>query len=292
MRAWWYALRLQQAEKEAEIADLNYAQAEEFARRMEMEEGRAVMRFWWLDCQLRALDPARPPPPPLNRTRRKQSVRQAVLSGRQGKLGPASEKPPAPSKPKTIITKDAARAQALAVPLDELVSIEVQKERDAARRKVLEAQAERQRTMDVGRAAMRKWWIQEREATKRALGLPPYGPVWTVVRKDGKEGPISIGKMPLIVGSDVSRMEKVVPVQLDYPTVSRVHAKIFGKEVFSYGEYVREYFVVDLKSTNGVRLNRTFRLRPGDEYRLSDGDTLFLGEEAATLVIKNPQKSP
>lgn len=63
-------------------------------------------------------------------------------------------------------------------------------------------------------------WIQEREATKRALGLPPYGPVWTLVRTDGKQGPISIGKTPLVIGADVSRMEKVIPVQMDYPTVS------------------------------------------------------------------------
>jgi hypothetical protein len=69
-------------------------------------------------------------------------------------------------------------------------------------------------------------WIQEREATKRALGLPPYGPVWTLVRTDGKQGPISIGKTPLIIGSDVSHMEKVVPVQLDYPTVRMTFHKV------------------------------------------------------------------
>lgn len=42
----WYAQCLQKAEKEFEVADRNYAQADEFARKMEMEEGRAVMRFW------------------------------------------------------------------------------------------------------------------------------------------------------------------------------------------------------------------------------------------------------
>lgn len=73
--------------------------------------------------------------------------------------GTASEKRSGPSDLKTIITKDTARAQALAVPLDELVSIEVRKESDAARRKALEVQAERQRRMDVGRASMRKWYV-------------------------------------------------------------------------------------------------------------------------------------
>ncbi|GAQ89965.1 hypothetical protein KFL_005830030 [Klebsormidium nitens] len=198
-----------------------------------------------------------------------------------------SDKRPAPSESKTV-TADTTGAQKLPTPLDILVKIEMRKEREAAERR----RAERQRTMDAGRAEMRKWWIKEREATKRALGLAPYGPVWTLVRNDGKEPPISIGKTPLIIGAEVGNAENMVPVKLDYPTVSGVHAKIFAKEVMSYGEYVRAYFVVDLKSTNGVRRNNNFRLRPGTQYKLSDGDTLFFGEEAATIVIKNPQKSP
>lgn len=42
----WYIQHVQKAEKEAEIADSSYAQAGDFAHRMEMEEGRAVMRIW------------------------------------------------------------------------------------------------------------------------------------------------------------------------------------------------------------------------------------------------------
>lgn len=62
-----------------------------------------------------------------------------------------------PPEPKEIITKDIARLKALAVPIEEIVSAEVQKERAILRRKTLEAQAEKQRVMDLGRLAMRKW---------------------------------------------------------------------------------------------------------------------------------------
>lgn len=60
-----------------------------------------------------------------------------------------SEERPAPSESKTITT-DTTGAQEPAAPSDDLTSIEVGKDEEAA-------QAERQKKMDAGRANLREW---------------------------------------------------------------------------------------------------------------------------------------
>jgi hypothetical protein len=42
----WLAQLLERAEKEAEAAESNYADAAVLAKELEMEEGRALLRFW------------------------------------------------------------------------------------------------------------------------------------------------------------------------------------------------------------------------------------------------------
>lgn len=71
------------------------------------------------------------------------------------------------------ITTDATGVQELGTPADDPVSIQVQKEQEAAQTISLEAQAEQQRRMDAGRANMRKWWVCNLSGlTRTYVGFP------------------------------------------------------------------------------------------------------------------------
>lgn len=89
---------------------------------------------------------------------------------------------------------------------------------------------------------------------------------------------ILVGAAPNVTGS-------TKPFVVDIPKVSSSHARVYGKDRKSYQNTVREYFVMDLGSTNGTYLNRS-KLRPQTEVKLSHGDTLKFGDERATFVVE------
>ncbi|MCO5604882.1 hypothetical protein L7F22_059056 [Adiantum nelumboides] len=172
---------------------------------------------------------------------------------------------------------------------EEVIRKELQKENERLARQAEEEAAEKQRANDKARKEMREWWIQKWEAKKRSEGWGGYEKCWVLRAVDpaqpnnivvvSGEG-ILVGAAPLVSGS-------IKPFVVDYPMVSSVHAHVYGKDVVKgYKKYVREYFVVDLGSTNGTYLNRS-KLRPRTEVRLSSGDTLKFGDESAIFVMES-----
>lgn len=175
---------------------------------------------------------------------------------------------------------------------EETIRKELQKENEKLARQAEEEAAEKQRANDKARKEMREWWTQKWEAKKRSEGWGGYEKCWvlravdtaqpnTVAAVISGEG-ILVGAAPLVSGS-------IKPFVLDFPMVSRVHAHVYGKDVVKgYKKYVREYFVVDLGSTNGTYLNRS-KLRPRTEVKLKSGDVLKFGDERAMFVVESPK---
>ncbi|KAI5078382.1 hypothetical protein GOP47_0006053 [Adiantum capillus-veneris] len=172
---------------------------------------------------------------------------------------------------------------------EEVIRKELQKENERLARQAEEEAAEKQRANDKARKEMREWWTQKWEAKKRSEGWGGYEKCWVlraaVTAEPDKVAVISgegvlVGAAPLVSGS-------IKPFLVDYPMVSSVHAHVYGRDVVKgYKKYVREYFVVDLGSTNGTYLNRS-KLRPRTEVRLSSGDALKFGDERAIFVVES-----
>eukprot|EP00250_Pteridium_aquilinum_P002809 c13032_g1_i1 orf=164-817(-) len=171
---------------------------------------------------------------------------------------------------------------------EEAIKRELQKEREKLARRAEEQAAEKQRANDKARKEMREWWTQKWEAKKRSEGWGGNEKCWVLRGADTAQGNstavisgegILVGAAPLTSGS-------IKPYVVDFPMTSSVHAHVYGKDVVkSYKKYVREYFVVDLGSTNGTYLNRS-KLRPRTEVKLSSGDILKFGDEEAVFVVE------
>ncbi len=89
----------------------------------------------------------------------------------------------------------------------------------------------------------------------------------TVLQSDGSPAPkgaVVISPLPFVIG----RMEGAFIIQ--NANISRKHAHI------TYDEAQRAYFITDLNSSNGTRLNSQ-RLAPGQAARLSSGAVIGLG---------------
>eukprot|EP00250_Pteridium_aquilinum_P023012 c2604_g1_i2 orf=563-1297(-) len=102
---------------------------------------------------------------------------------------------------------------------------------------------------------------------------------------EGKSQAIIFGD-GILVGAAPDATGSSKPFVVDYPMVSSAHARVYGKDRRSYQNTIREYFVMDLGSTNGTFLNRS-KLRPQAEVKLSPGDTLKFGDERATFVVES-----
>jgi hypothetical protein len=112
---------------------------------------------------------------------------------------------------------------------------------------------------------------------------PPIAPVAAlVIAETGTELPLDFSKGEVLIGrSDpVSRVfpdVDLTPHGGYEAGVSRKHCRIFKQ-----GD---QFFVEDLQSTNGTRLNGQF-IPPNQPHPLNDGDVLELGAFKVTFVVK------
>lgn len=187
------------------------------------------------------------------------------------------------------ITNQVVKASPIDVSIqEETIKKELLKEKEKLAQQAEAVAAEKLRANEKARREMREWWTQKWEAKKRSEGWGGNEKCWLLKAVDtaqncsvliSGEG-ILVGAAPVVSGS-------IKPFVVDFPMISSIHAHVYGKDVVkSYKNYKREYFVVDLGSTNGTYLNRS-KLRPRTEVKLSSGDILKFGDEKATFVVES-----
>ncbi|KAH7415641.1 hypothetical protein KP509_14G055000 [Ceratopteris richardii] len=170
---------------------------------------------------------------------------------------------------------------------EEAIKKELRREEEKITRQLEEEAARKQHANDKARKEMREWWIEKWEAKKRSEGWGGYEKCWVLRAIDPNESHLAvISGEGILLGAAPLAYGTIKPFVVDFPMVSSVHAHVYGKDVVKgYKKYVREYFVVDLGSTNGTYLNRS-KLRPRTEVRLKKGDVLKFGDERATFIVE------
>lgn len=91
--------------------------------------------------------------------------------------------------------------------------------------------------------------------------------------QSGSNRRIVVDKNDYVIGKSMQKADFV----LENPAVSREHVRIVTRE--------NRFYVIDLKSLNGTRLNST-RLNTNTEYELKDGDEISISNEQFIVVIR------
>ena len=115
---------------------------------------------------------------------------------------------------------------------------------------------------------MQQWKTYQLEAHPEYTALPPEFCLLTMVSGPNPGAVQPVGKEPLVLGRD-----PMIKGHIDDRGMSRQHAKIF--------QVAGVFFVQDMESTNGTRVNGEPLARARD---LKDGDHIQLGENTVLRV--------